>query len=86
MGMNAAQFSQVALLPQGEFQTFLRASSQERHDVLQHLFRTDRFARIEDWVHDHSRDLKVRSGRDRRTSAAAATACRPDRRCRRPTT
>ena len=26
MGMNASQFVQVALLPQGEFQTFLRAS------------------------------------------------------------
>ena len=62
MGMNAAQFEQVALLPQGEFQTFLRASSQERHDVLQHLFRTDRFARIEEWVHEHSRDLKARAG------------------------
>jgi exonuclease SbcC len=62
MGMNAAQFQQVALLPQGEFQTFLRASSQERHDVLQHLFRTDRFARIEDWVHDHSRALRDRAG------------------------
>ena len=62
MGMNAAQFQQVALLPQGEFQTFLRASSQERHDVLQHLFRTDRFARIEDWVHDHSRRLRHRAG------------------------
>ena len=62
MGMNAAQFVQVALLPQGEFQTFLRASSQDRHDVLQHLFRTDRFARIEDWVHDRSRRLRERSG------------------------
>jgi exonuclease SbcC len=67
MGMNAGQFVQVALLPQGEFQTFLRASSQERHDVLQHLFRTDRFARIEEWVHEHSRDLRLRSGRDRST-------------------
>ena len=65
MGMNAGQFVQVALLPQGEFQTFLRASSQERHDVLQHLFRTDRFARIEEWVHEHSRGLRERSGRDR---------------------
>ncbi len=64
MGMNAAQFVQVALLPQGEFQTFLRASSQERHDVLQHLFRTDRFSRIEEWVHEHSRGLKERAGRD----------------------
>ncbi len=64
MGMTADQFVQVALLPQGEFQRFLRASSQERHDVLQHLFRTNRFARIEDWVHEHSRGLKDRSGRD----------------------
>ena len=55
MGMSSTQFMQVALLPQGEFQTFLRASSQQRHDVLQQLFRTDRFARIEDFVHDESR-------------------------------
>jgi exonuclease SbcC len=62
MGMNAGQFVQVALLPQGEFQRFLRASSQERHDVLQQLFRTDRFARIEDWVGDHSRRLREQAG------------------------
>lgn len=67
MGMNAVQFVQVALLPQGEFQTFLRASSQERHDVLQQLFRTDRFARIEDWVTDHSRRLREQAGAGRST-------------------
>ena len=61
VGMQATQFVQVAMLPQGEFQKFLRASSQDRHDVLQHLFRTDRFSRIEDWVHEHSRSLKERS-------------------------
>ncbi len=61
MGMSAAQFVQVALLPQGEFQTFLRASSQERHAVLQHLFRTDRFSRIEEWVDEHSRRLRALS-------------------------
>ncbi len=72
MGMNASQFVQVALLPQGEFQTFLRASSQERHDVLQHLFRTDRFARIEEWVHEHSRELRQRSTPRPRDRAAAA--------------
>ena len=58
MGMSAGQFAQVALLPQGEFQTFLRASSQERHDVLQQLFRTDRFAAIEDFVQERSRRLR----------------------------
>ena len=61
IGMRASQFVQVATLPQGDFQTFLRASSQERHGVLQQLFRTDRYSRIEDWVHDHSRRLQERS-------------------------
>ncbi len=61
VGMQASQFVQVAMLPQGEFQTFLRASSQDRHAVLQQLFRTDRYSRIEEWVHDHSRRLKERS-------------------------
>ncbi|HET7689551.1 MAG TPA: SMC family ATPase [Nocardioidaceae bacterium] len=58
LGMTAGQFQQVAMLPQGEFQTFLRASSQERHDVLQQLFRTERFTRIEEWVQDHSKRLR----------------------------
>ena len=61
VGMQSTQFVQVAMLPQGEFQKFLRASSQARHEVLEHLFRTDRFSRIEDWVHEHSRSLKERS-------------------------
>ena len=61
IGMQSTQFVQVAMLPQGDFQKFLRASSQDRHEVLQHLFRTDRFSRIEEWVHDHSRTLKERS-------------------------
>jgi exonuclease SbcC len=61
VGMQAGQFVQVAMLPQGEFQKFLRATTQERHTVLQHLFRTDRYARIEEWVHEHSRGLKERA-------------------------
>jgi DNA repair protein SbcC/Rad50 len=61
IGMQASQFQQVAMLPQGEFQRFLQATSTERHDVLQHLFRTARFARIEDWVQEHSRRLREAS-------------------------
>lgn len=61
VGMQSTQFVQVAMLPQGDFQKFLRASSQDRHDVLQHLFRTDRYARIEEWVHEHSQGLKEHS-------------------------
>jgi exonuclease SbcC len=50
LGMTATQFTQVAMLPQGRFQAFLRASSTERHAVLQRLFRTDRFERVERWL------------------------------------
>ncbi len=50
LGMTSTQFNQVALLPQGRFQAFLRATSVERHAVLQQLFRTDRFERVEQWL------------------------------------
>ena len=65
VGMQAAQFQQVAMLPQGEFQRFLQASSQDRHDVLQRLFHTDRFSRIEEWVQEHSKQRReaAESGR-----------------------
>ncbi|RNM11140.1 AAA family ATPase [Nocardioides pocheonensis] len=65
LGMTAAQFTQVAMLPQGRFQAFLRATSSERHAVLQKLFRTDRFEQVERW-------LVERRTSTRRASEAAA--------------
>ena len=47
VGMNLTQFTQVAMLPQGRFQAFLRASSEDRHRLLQQLFRTERFEQVE---------------------------------------
>jgi exonuclease SbcC len=52
LGMNVAQFTQVAMLPQGRFQAFLRARSEERHQLLQQLFRTGRFEDVERWLRD----------------------------------
>jgi len=61
LGMTSEQFMQVVLLPQGRFQTFLRASSDERRAVLERLFATQRFARIEDWVHTRAHALSSAS-------------------------
>ena len=61
LGMNVTQFTQVAMLPQGRFQSFLRAKSDERHKVLQHLFRTGRFEDIEKWLVGHRQSLKTAS-------------------------
>jgi DNA repair protein SbcC/Rad50 len=57
MGLNADQFQQVILLPQGEFAQFLRANSDDRQKLLQAVFDTRRFSSIEDWLRDESRRL-----------------------------
>ncbi|MCU1684286.1 MAG: sbcC [Amycolatopsis sp.] len=49
LGMTAAQFFQVVLLPQGEFARFLRADTTEREKLLESLFGTGRFGDVEKW-------------------------------------
>ena len=61
LGMTLGQFTQVALLPQGRFQAFLRARSEERKDLLQRLFDTHRFADVERWLRDRRLALRRRS-------------------------
>ena len=60
VGMNLAQFTQVAMLPQGRFQAFLRARSEERHQLLQQLFRTGRFEDVERWLRERRLALRRR--------------------------
>ena len=55
MGMSADQFFQVVLLPQGEFARFLHADAENRARLLQRLFGTDRFRKVEDWLADRRR-------------------------------
>jgi exonuclease SbcC len=55
IGMSAEQFFQVVLLPQGEFARFLRADAKDKEALLQRLFGTDRFRRVEDWLADRRR-------------------------------
>jgi exonuclease SbcC len=55
VGMSAEQFFQVVLLPQGEFARFLRADAKDKEALLQKLFSTDRFRKVEDWLADRRR-------------------------------
>jgi exonuclease SbcC len=61
LGMTCTQFTQVAMLPQGRFQAFLRATSAERHAVLQRLFRTRRFEEVERWLVERRVQLRRQS-------------------------
>ena len=44
LGLNASQFCQVILLPQGDFRKLLVARADEREAILKQLFKTQRFA------------------------------------------
>ncbi|GAA1963658.1 SMC family ATPase [Amycolatopsis minnesotensis] len=59
LGMSAEQFFQVVLLPQGEFARFLRAETTEREQLLERLFGTERFAKVERWF----RERRTQRGR-----------------------
>lgn len=58
MGFKAGQFRQVVLLPQGQFQEFLLASSLERQGILQVLFQTVRYAKIAEVLGTDAQSLR----------------------------
>ena len=74
VGMNLPQFCQVAMLPQGRFQAFLRARSEERHALLQQVFRTGRFDQVERWLREHR--VSVRRTSEQHATTVAALVSR----------
>jgi exonuclease SbcC len=80
LGMSADQFFQVVLLPQGDFARFLRADTAERGDLLERLFDTGRFGRIEDWFGNLRREagagLRACDDQVRQLAARVAEAAR----------
>ncbi|MEU0572823.1 AAA family ATPase, partial [Nonomuraea sp. NPDC005983] len=60
LGMNADQFCQVAMLPQGDFARFLRADGDDRRKLLERLFTVKIFTQAEHWLADH----RTRTWRD----------------------
>jgi exonuclease SbcC len=74
LGLTADQFCQVALLPQGEFAAFLRAGAEERHKVLERLFSTEIFTRVEAWLAE--RRAATRRAADEQRAAAESIADR----------
>ncbi len=57
LGMRLDQFAKVALLPQGDFAAFLRATPEDRRAVLERLFDVRAFTDVEEWLKATRRDL-----------------------------
>jgi len=57
LGFKSDQFRQVVMLPQGEFRRLLTADSRERQVILETLFRTELYRRIEEALKEAARGL-----------------------------
>ena len=66
IGLNAYQFCQVILLPQGDFRKLLVAKADEREAILKQLFKTQRFSEFKDRLKDRL-DAKVREKMEKQT-------------------
>lgn len=74
LGMNEVQFRQVVILPQGQFRKFLSASSLEREQLLEALFRTGKYRQLADVLNQKAVALetKIRSRQETRKALFAA--------------
>jgi exonuclease SbcC len=60
LGFRSDQFRQTVLLPQGQFRRLLLADSRQRQQVLEALFRTGIYRRIEEGLREAARDVRQR--------------------------
>ncbi|TPQ30362.1 AAA family ATPase [Cupriavidus pinatubonensis] len=58
LGFDSAQFRQVIVLPQGRFRELLTASSQARQSILERLFRTELYRRVEELLKGEAAGIK----------------------------
>ena len=73
IGLNRAQFTQVMLLPQGQFAKFLQAADDERRVLLSKLFGTQLYDRITAEL-DRRRAAAIRQRQDADAAIDAATS------------
>ena len=65
IGFDADQFRQVVLLPQGQFERFLLAEVKDRSAIMQRIFRTERYQRLEDALDREALALAREADEDR---------------------
>ena len=76
LGLNAAQFTKLVVLPQGDFAAFLHADPADRESLLEKLFATEHFHAVERVLADRATEARRRTEHDsqRRRFAVEAAA------------
>lgn len=59
LGFTATQFRQVVILPQGKFRQLLVADSKERQEILEALFQTEFFRRVEEHLKEQAKEAST---------------------------
>lgn len=59
IGLTKEQFRQVMLLPQGQFERFLTASSQDKEDILKRIFDADKWEKYAKSFYDSASERKA---------------------------
>ncbi len=73
VGLDRAQFVQTMVLPQGEFAAFLRADPEQRRGLLQRIFGTEVYERVQHRLDEMRREAQ-RAGADARTRVQECVA------------
>lgn len=58
LGLTREQFSQIVMLPQGEFRKLLTSDTDNKEDILRRIFRTGLYQRLEERFQQKHRELK----------------------------
>ncbi|MCR2804371.1 AAA family ATPase [Paenibacillus soyae] len=70
IGLTREQFSQIVMLPQGEFRKLLTSDTENKEEILRRIFRTELFEKLEGRFQARNRELQDRL-RDARAGTAA---------------
>ena len=58
IGLDKSQFTQIVMLPQGEFKRLLEASSRDKEEIFTHIFHTEAINRFQTYLQDQYSQVK----------------------------
>ena len=59
IGLTFDQFSQIVMLPQGEFRKLLTSEIENKEEILRRIFRTERYQKVEDRFQQKTKAMKT---------------------------
>ena len=78
LGVDRDQFSQIAMIAQGDFRKLLLADTSKRQAIFRDLFRTGRYKILEERLKEETRSLERKMQQDRRDLSSILEGTEPE--------